>query len=318
MTTPDTTAPLDIGGVMIPATTPFDPVTGEVDLVALRENVRRWATTGVSGMVIGGSTGEAVFLDEGERDASWDAVSGVLPDGMLLVAGTGAESLRATLRLTRMAAARGADAVLVQPPAFYKGAMTSAVVKSHYLAVAEQSPVPVIVYQVPTRFSTLDFPAGLVAELSAHENIVGIKDSRGKLELVGELVTQCARGFQVLVGSGNLLYGALEIGARGGILGVANLAPRESAGLHARYVAGDRAGAGALQERIGPLHNAVVAGMGVAGVKYSLDLLGYHGGVPRPPLRPLPEARRGEAAEALARAGLEQSAGKRRRALAHA
>ena len=304
MTTHDATPTIDIGGVMIPATTPFDPVTGDVDLAALRDNVGRWAATGVSGMVIGGSTGEAVFLDEGERDACWDVVGGSLPDGVLLVAGTGAESLRATLRLTRMAAARGADAVLVQPPAFYKGAMTPAVVRDHYLAVAERSPLPVIVYQVPTRFSTLDFPSGLVAELSAHENIVGIKDSRGQLEMVGELVTQCSRGFQVLVGSGNLLYGALESGAVGGILGVANLAPRESAGLHARYMAGDRAAAGALQERIGPLHNAVVGGMGVAGVKYGLELLGYHGGVPRPPLRPLPEARRDEVAEALARAGI--------------
>ncbi len=312
MTTPDPETPLDIGGVMIPTTTPFDPVTGEVDLVALRDNVRQWAATGVSGLVIGGSTGEAVFLDEGERDACWDVVHEVLPDGMLLVAGTGAESLRTTLRLTRMAAARGADAVLVQPPAFYRGAMSPEVVRDHYLAVAEASPVPVIVYQVPTRFSTLDFPTGLVAELSAHENIVGIKDSRGKLELVGELVTQCARGFQVLVGSGNLLYAALEIGAVGGILGVANLAPRESALVHARYAAGDRAGAGAMQERIGPLHNTVVGGMGVAGVKYGLELLGYRGGVPRPPLRPLPESRRGEAAEALSKAGLLP-----RRAMAH-
>ncbi|MDE2655276.1 MAG: dihydrodipicolinate synthase family protein [Gemmatimonadota bacterium] len=313
MTTRNAETPLDISGVMIPTTTPFDPVTGEIDLVALRENVRKWARTGVSGLVIGGSTGEAVFLDEGERDACWDVVGGSLPDGVLLVAGTGAESLRTTLRLTRMAAARGADAVLVQPPAFYRGAMSPEVVRDHYLAVAEASPVPVIVYQVPTRFSTLDFPAGLVAELSTHGNVVGIKDSRGKLELVGELVDQCSRGFQVLVGSGNLLYGALESGAVGGILGVANLAPRESAGLHARYMAGDRAAAGALQERIGPLHNAVVGGMGVAGVKYGLELLGYHGGVPRPPLRPLPEGRRDEVAEALARAGILP-----RRAMAHA
>lgn len=297
-------APLDISGVMIPTTTPFDPVTGEVDPVALRENVRKWASTGVAGLVIGGSTGEAVFLDERERDLIWDVVGGALPDGLLFVAGTGAESLRTTLHLTRMAAARGCDAVLVQPPAFYRGAMTPAVVRDHYRAVADASPVPVILYQVPTRFSTLDFPTGLIAELSAHENIVGIKDSRGKLELVGELVTQTARGFQVLVGSGNLLYGSLEIGAVGGILGVANLAPRESVALCERFAAGDWSGAGVLQERIGPLHNTVVGGMGVAGVKYGLELLGYHGGAPRPPLRPLPEGRRGEVAEALDRAGI--------------
>ncbi len=289
---------------MIPATTPFDPVTGEVDAVALRRNVERWAPTGIRGLVIGGSTGEAVFLDEGERDLSWDVVARSVPDDLLLVAGTGAESLRATLRLTRMAAGRGFQAVLVQPPAFYRGAMTPAVVRDHYLAVADAAPVPVIVYQVPTRFSTLDLPAGLVGELSAHENIVGIKDSRGNLDSVAELVTRCARGFQVLVGSGSLLYAALEAGAAGGILGVANLAPRACARIHSLCAAGDRAGAGRLQERVGPLHNAVVGGMGVAGVKRALDMLGYRGGPPRPPLRPLPESRRAELAEHLSRAGL--------------
>ena len=289
---------------MIPTTTPFDPVTGEVDPVALRRNVEKWAPTGIRGLVIGGSTGEAVFLDERERDLSWDVVRRSVPDDLLLVAGTGAESLRTTLRLTRMAAGRGFHAVLVQPPAFYKGAMTPAVVRDHYLAVADDAPVPVIVYQVPTRFSTLDFPAGLVAELSAHQNIIGIKDSRGKLAAVAELVTQTTHGFQVLVGSGSLLYAALEIGAVGGILGVANLAPRACARIRSLFLAGDTAAAGRMQERVGPLHNAVVGGMGVAGVKYALDLLGYRGGAPRPPLKPLPASRREEVAEHLARAGL--------------
>ena len=289
---------------MIPTTTPFDPVTGEVDPVALRRNVERWARTGIRGLVIGGSTGEAVLLDEGERDLSWDIVARSVPDDLLLVAGTGAESMRTTLRLTRMAASRGFHAVLVQPPAFYRGAMTPAAVRDHYLAVADAAPVPVIVYQVPTRFSTLDLPSGLVAELSAHENIVGIKDSRGKLESVAELVTRSAHGFQVLVGSGGLLYAALEIGAVGGVLGVANLAPRACARIHSLYAAGDRVGAGRLQERIGPLHKAVVGGMGVAGVKRALDMLGYRGGPPRPPLGPLLESRLAELAEHLARAGL--------------
>ncbi len=305
--------PIDIGGVMIPAATPFDPVTGEVDVVALRNNVSRWARTGVRGMVIGGSTGEAVFLDESERDRCWEVVRAVLPEGMLMVAGTGAESLRTTLRLTGMAVARGADAVLVQPPAFYKGAMTPEVVRDHYVAVADAAEVPVILYQVPTRFSTLDFPTGLVAELSTHDNIVGIKDSRGKLATVADLVTHAQRGFQVLVGSGALLYASLEIGAVGGILGVANLAPAECVGVCERFGAGDMAAAGALQKRIGALHNDVVGGMGVAGVKYALDLLGYRGGSPRPPLKPLANARRTKVAECLGRAGLEA-----RGALAHA
>lgn len=299
---------LDLGGVLVPAATPFDAATGDADVAALAENVGKWADAGVRGFVIGGSTGEAVLLDEDERCAAWDVCRRTAP-GKLLVGGTGAESLRATLRLSKKAADLGCDAVLVQPPAFYKGAMTPEVLRDHYEAVADASRAPVVVYQVPTRLSTLDLPSGLVAELSKHENIAGIKDSRGKLELVGELAASAAPGFQVIVGSGSLLYAALEVGAAGGILGVANVAPRECVRIYERFRAGDSAGAGAAQEIVAPLHDGIVGGMGVPGVKRALDLLGYRGGAPRPPLRPLPEKRRGELAALLAAAGLGPAAG---------
>ena len=256
------------------------------------------------GFVIGGSTGEAVLLDESERTALWEASREATPADRLLVAGTGAESLRATVRMSKTAADLGYDALLVQPPAFYKGAMTDDVVRDHYRAVADAVDVPVILYQVPTRFSTLDFSTGLVAELSSHPNIVGIKDSRGKLDLVGELVTQTQDGFQVLVGSGSLLYGSLEIGAVGGILGVANIAPGDCADIYSLFASGDAAGAGALQERVAPLHNAIIGGMGVPGVKAALDLLGFRGGAPRPPLRSLPQDKRAEVSTLLEGAGL--------------
>ncbi len=297
---------MDIGGVLVPAATPFDSATGDVDLAALSENVGKWAETGVRGFVIGGSTGEAVLLDEDERCAAWDVVRRTAP-GKLLVGGTGAESLRATLRLSKKAADLGCDAVLVQPPAFYKGAMTPDVLRDHYCAVADASRTPVVVYQVPTRLSTLDFPSGLVTELAKHENVVGIKDSRGKLELVGELVTSTEPGFQVIVGSGSLLYASLEAGAAGGILAVANLAPRECVRIYERFCAGDSEGAGAAQEIVAPLHDGIVGGMGVPGVKRGLDLLGYRGGAPRLPLRPLTEKRRGELTALLAAAGLGPS-----------
>ena len=245
-----------------------------------------------------------MLLDEVERQVLWEASREATHADRLLVAGTGAESLRATLRMSRTAADLGFDALLVQPPAFYKGAMTDDVVRDHYRAVADAVDLPVILYQVPTRFSTLDFSTGLIAELSGHPNILGIKDSRGKLDLVGELVMQTDDGFQVLVGSGSLLYGSLEIGAVGGILGVANIAPGDCADIHELFASGDAAGAGALQERVAPLHNAIIGGMGVPGVKAALDLLGYHGGAPRPPLRPLSEAKRTEVAALLEGAGL--------------
>jgi 4-hydroxy-2-oxoglutarate aldolase len=295
---------LDLAGVLIPAATPFDPVTGEIDVVGMRSNIRAWLNHAVLGVVVGGSTGEAVFLDEDERRSLLEAARDVVDGGRLLVAGTGAESTRATIRLCRTAAEAGVDAVLVQPPAFYAPAMTPAVLVEHYRRVADASPVPVILYQVPPRFSTLDLPSGLVSELSGHDNVAAIKDSRGSLELVGELVEGCREGFQVLVGNGALMYASLEVGAVGGILGVANLAPAASAGIVRAFREGRTAEAGRLQERVGPLHKAVVGGLGVPGVKAGLDLLGLRGGPPRSPLRPLDEKGVGEVRRALERAGL--------------
>lgn len=295
---------IDLSGVFIPAVTPFAGGTGEVDLPGMRDNLRRWAKHPVQGIVLAGTTGEAVLLDEEERVTLVRAAAEVLPPDILLTVGTGLESTRATIRLTRAAAEAGAQAVLVQPPAYYKGAMTPEALREHYRAVADASPVPVIIYQAPLRMSTLDFPTGLVAELSHHPNIAGIKDSRGKLELVGELVEQCREGFQVLVGSGAHLYPGMEVGAVGGIVAVANVAPGACGELFRAWKAGRSSEAGRLQQRVGPLHNDLVAGVGVGGVKAAMDLLGYRGGDPRPPIRPLPESRRTEVREILVRAGL--------------
>ncbi|HZD05141.1 MAG TPA: dihydrodipicolinate synthase family protein, partial [Longimicrobiales bacterium] len=145
---------------------------------------------------------------------------------------------------------------------------------------------------------------GLVAELSAHENVVGVKDSRGSLDLVAELVKDCRPGFQVLVGNGAVVYASLELGAVGGILAVANLDPGRSVGIVESFSAGRSAEAGRLQEMVGPVHKAVVGGLGVAGVKAGTDLLGLRGGDPRPPLAPLGEEGRKEVRRVLERARL--------------
>jgi 4-hydroxy-2-oxoglutarate aldolase len=299
---------IDLNGTFLPVTTPFDPVTGDVDLVAHRANLRAWFAHPVRGVLIAGSTGESVLLDEGERASLVESARDVAPADRLVIAGTGAESTRYTIRLTRQAAEAGADAVLVQPPAFFKGAMTPEVLRRHYGAVADASPVPVVVYQVPLRLSTVDFTTGLVAELSHHPNIVGIKDSRGSLELVGELVTQCVEGFQVLVGNGAILYGALETGAVGGIVAVGLMAPAGAAEVCAAFGEGRTADAGRIQERIAPVHKEIVGGMGVPGVKAALDMLGLRGGAPRPPLAPLPERRLDEIRRILGGAGLLEKA----------
>ena len=278
---------LALTGVFVPATSPFDPVTGDLDLVSLRSNLMRVLSAPVQGLVIGGTTGEALLLSREERTAALEAAADLLDDERLLIAGTGAESTRETIRLSVEAAEAGADAVLVQPPAYYRNAMSDRLLALHYRAVAEASPLPVILYQAPLTCSTLELSTPLVAGLSEHPGIIGLKDSRGKLPALGEHLGAVAEGFRVLVGNGAKLHAALEMGAAGGILGVSNLVPAEASEIYRCQREGRRAEAERIQERIAPLHNEIVGALGVPGVKAALDLTGASGGAPRPPLAPV-------------------------------
>jgi 4-hydroxy-2-oxoglutarate aldolase len=295
---------MELQGVFAPATTPFDPVTGEVDLVSMRANLRRWLEAPLAGVVLFGSTGEGVLLDEEEKTRLVGGTRELMDGGRLLLAGTGAESTRATIRQSIAVGEAGADAVLVQPPGFYRPLLTPGALRDHYVAVADASPVPVILYQVPPRLAGMELEPGLVAELAKHPNVIGIKDSSGDLRTLGALVDACRGRCQVLAGSGAILYAALEMGAAGGILAVALLAPDACARLEAAFRSGDTALAGRLQERIAPLHRAVVAGLGIPGIKAALEAMGMHGGAPRPPLQPLRNRDRGRLSDALAAAGI--------------
>ncbi|MEQ1856812.1 MAG: dihydrodipicolinate synthase family protein [Longimicrobiales bacterium] len=277
---------VDLRGTFLPVTTPFDPVTGDVDVVAFRANLRHWFQHPIAGVLIGGTNGEGVLLDDRERVLLVEAAAGFMPAHTCLLAECGAESTRLAIRRVHTAADAGADVALVSPPAFFKAAMTPQALARHYATIADAAPIPVVVYQVPLRMSTVDLPTGLVAELSRHGNIAGVKDSRGKLDVLGELVEQCVPGFQVLIGNGALLYAALEVGAVGGIVAVGMLATAAAARIPIAYREGRKVEAGRMQERIAPVHEQIVSEMGIPGVKAALDVLGLHGGAPRPPLSP--------------------------------
>jgi 4-hydroxy-2-oxoglutarate aldolase len=295
---------VDLGGTLVAAATPFAD-SGELDTGALSGNVRYAIDAGVRGILICGSTAETVYLDDDERAASISAARDVIPSDRILLVGTGAESTRETHALTAAAADAGADVVLVQPPAFYLPAMTFEVLRRHYNEIADASSIPVAIYQVPPRFSTVDLQTELIAELSDHPNIIGIKDSRGSLEAATELVEATTPGFQVMVGSGAIIHGALKAGATGAILGVANLAPAEGQAIYDAWRRGDDSEAASIQARIAPLHNSVIGGIGIPGVKAGLDMIGLRGGTPRPPLLPLDSEGRGRVRDALEQAGIE-------------
>jgi 4-hydroxy-2-oxoglutarate aldolase len=292
-----------LGGLIVPVTTPFDPVTGDVAPVSFRDNLRRWLQTPVDGIVLFGSTGEGALLDEDEKIRLADYARDVVPPARPLIVGAGAESTRAVVRLARRFAEAGADAILVHPPAYFGAALAVADLRDHYLAVADASPVPVVVYHIP-KFTHVAIEAGLMAELSRHPNIAGIKDSSGDLKRFADYTTACEKGCRLIMGNGALLYAALELGAAGGILALALLAPEPYAKLITHFRAGRIQEAGKLQQRLAPAHKQIVGGFGARGVKAGLDLLGWHGGPPRSPLRPLGEKDRATVARVMQEARL--------------
>jgi len=289
-----------LGGVLAPITTPFDSATGEVAPVHLRHNVTRLIEAGLDGVVVAGSTGEAALLDPEEQRRMIGWVREVLPDQRWLLAGTGAESTRQAVALTRAAGTEGADAVLVRPPGYFASAVSPASLADYYRAVADASPVPVLVYNIP-KYTHLPIAAGLLQQLVSHANIVGVKDSSGDAKNLAAY-RDAAPGWSVFVGSGSLLYQALELGCDGGILAVACFAAELCARILAAFRAGDREGAGKLQERLGPLDKEVVGRLGPAGVKAAMDAVGggLYGGSVRAPLAPVAPADRERVAKLFA------------------
>ena len=287
-----------LSGIFPPIPTIFDAGTGEVDAPAMQANVRRWMTTRLSGVLTLGSNGESVLLTESEADRVVDAVRAAVPADRTLIVGTGRESTRATIDACVRAARYGADVALVRAPSFFRSQMTPAALAAHYTAVADGSPVPVMLYNLPgvTGFS---LTAQLIDTLSAHPNVVGIKETSADLDRLGQFAATRPERFAVLTGWAPVLYPALCAGAVGGILAVANVLPDACVTLVDQVRAGQHADARALQQRLVPVAALVSTVHGVAGLKAALDEMGFRGGPVRPPLQPVSAAVRAEIAAAL-------------------
>lgn len=291
-------------GVLPPVVTPFNR-RGDLDEGAFRSNLRRYTGIGLAGVVVAGSNGEAPFLSATERLRLIEIARDVLRPPELLVAGTGLESTAETLKLSREAVARGADAVLVLPPAYYKSAMQPSVLEAHFRVLADKTRRPLLIYSIPqcTGFS-LD-PA-MIARLSRHTNIPGMKESSGKLDFDRAILSKARPKFRLLLGSAIAFLDGLKAGACGGVLSQANFAPELCIALYNAFRQNDSRRAEDLQGRLLALVREVTGPYGVAGVKAALDACGYRGGDPRMPLLPLgaPVRRRIAAAITNACAGL--------------
>jgi 4-hydroxy-2-oxoglutarate aldolase len=290
-----------LAGLFPPLPTPFD-ADGGVALEHLRDNIEALEREPLAGYVLGGSNGELNSLTLEERIALVRAARAAAR-GRLIVAGSGMESTRHTIELTRQMADAGADVALVVTPAYYKARMTGPALEQHFLAVAEESPLPIVIYNVPAN-TGIDIPAASVIRLSQHARIIGVKESGGDITKIGTIIHGARPGFQVLAGSGSYLLPTLLLGGVGGIAALANVAPRQLHRMMTLFAAGDLAGARALQLSLIEPNAAVTSRFGVPGLKAALDLLGRHGGRPRPPLLPLSDDEATQLREILTRADI--------------
>ncbi len=284
---------MKLHGIFPPLTTPFNQ-DGSLALDRLRENISRYNGTGVAGYVVIGSTGESVLLSRAEIEQVWAAAREAAGSEKILIAGTGVDSTAETIAQTNRAAELGYHVALVKTPYYYKAQMTAEVHAEHYLRVADAARIPLLIYSVP-QFTGVAVEAPLVARLAQHPNIIGIKESSGVMQRVGEIIHLAPAGFQTLVGSATTFYPSMALGAVGGILAAADFLPELCVALYDACIAGDHALARKLQARLLEPTITLVAKLGISGVKYAMDRAGYYGGPARRPLLPLNEAQKQEA-----------------------
>lgn len=276
---------MKIQGIFPPIATPFDH-NGDIYAAKVRHNVEKWNRTALSGYVVMGSTGESVMVTAEEKRTMWELVAQHAAPEKLLIAGTGMESVRETVSLTNLAADLGYKAAMVRTPFYFKNACPKPETQLlYYRAVADQSRIPLIIYNWP-QTTGVDVPAEAVAALSEHPNMLGIKESSGNMEKVIQLVRSVKPGFHVLVGSAPTLWPSLLMGACGAILAYANAAPYSCIAIWEAHLRREAEAGMDWQGRIGHAARLVTVKYGVPGLKYAMDLNGYYGGPPRLPLCP--------------------------------
>lgn len=278
---------MDVSGIFPALTTPFDS-SDAVSTADIRHNIHLFNQTAISGFVALGSTGEAVMLSPDEADSVLAAVKDSAAPGKLLIAGTGAESTAETIARARRAVTFGFRVALVKTPYYYKSFYRPEVLIQHYRAVADASPIPVLLYSVP-QFTGISLETSEILALSAHPNIIGIKDSSGVIQRVAEVVAGAPASFQVLTGGAAVIYPAMAVGAHGAILALANALPEKCAQLYELVRSGHHHEAQQLQLQLARASKRIVSEGGIAGIKFAMSLRGYHGGLPRLPLPPLAE-----------------------------
>ncbi|MDQ2714191.1 MAG: dihydrodipicolinate synthase family protein [Chloroflexota bacterium] len=302
---------ITLSGIYPPLPTFFDD-SECLDLETFQRHVRCLAGSGIAGYVVMGSNGESVHLTGEERvqviEACRSAVENLSREPAIgvptsfpsqILAGCGEQSTRATIANCQQAARAGADAALVLPPFYFRGHMDSQALLAHYRAVADASPLPIVIYNMPANTAGLDLDAATICHLAEHPNIVGLKDSAGNMARLAQVVDRVDARFRVMAGSAGYLLPALAVGAVGAVAALANIFPREVCRVQEHFVAGRWQEARLLQARLVAANSAVTTIYGVPGLKAALDLTVGYGGRPRMPLLPLSAQERSALAEII-------------------
>jgi 4-hydroxy-2-oxoglutarate aldolase len=288
---------IQLNGIFPPLPSSFNN-DEDLALDKMSDNIRKLSAFDLRGFLVLGSNGELVHLSDAEKIQVYEMGREAIAKDKLMIAGTGGQSTRETIMLTKAAAKAGADAVLVLNPFYFKGLMKPEALKQHYFAIADASAVPVIVYNMPAN-SGMDMDAETILMFSEHPNIIGMKDSGGNVAKMGAIRKRVKSEFQILAGSAGFLVPAMSVGACGGILASANIAPAQCIAMHKAFVAGDMATASRLQIDIIPVNNAVTKKWGVPALKEAMDYIGLYGGPARKPILPLDAATKSELLEIL-------------------
>lgn len=284
-------------GILLPVVTPFDDRM-KLDRGAIAQNLGLWKDSGITGYVIGGSTGERVHLDESEYLQLIDASRAATSGDLAFIVGAGQQSTIGTINEIKKVTEAGADAVLVITPNYYRAAMTQETLINYYRAVADEAAVPVLLYSMPV-FTGIKLEPDTIASLSEHPNIIGVKDSSNDVAGFSKTVSLCPEGFAVLTGNGTVLLDALKAGGTGAILAVGCVAPELCVAIFRAFKTGELEHAERLQSKLSPLAEAVTTRFGIGGLKAALDLTGYRGGFVRAPLEAPDETAREEIARLI-------------------
>ncbi len=276
---------LTLGGLMVPAVSTFN-ARGDLDRAAFQSNLDAYLSHGVDGVLVAGSSGESALLDDDDRRALLGWARERIPTDKWMLAGVGSESTRQTISRAHDAKAAGATAVLVVSPHYFLKRMTEGALLAHFRAVADASPLPVMLYNIPVYAHVVLSPA-LVHALSQHPNVIGMKDSAGNLPVLAQYLEAQSASFRVMTGSGATVVPALNAGASGAILAIALYAGPAVRLMVDAARAGRATEAAAMQVRLAPIATDIGGAMGPAGIKAAMDLVGLHGGPTRSPLLPV-------------------------------